>query len=384
MLKLTAISLLSGLVMLLVGIQAFYVAPDLAGRHQTVGWDAGTVRVESGTGTRVDRGLRLQLNALGRGIIVLSVPRVPATAFPFLHLGFVNAPQDVSIFVLWRTAQTGSKAHVHSMQNNPETSSWLDTRELAGWSGDITSLAVAVKGQPGAAIIITDASMITASLAGQLQSIYSDWTAFMPWQQYSINRHKGVGPTGSSFYPAAVTATFLALSILAYVLVLWIYRTKVSFDYRVVTTMFLACWIGLDLIWQERLFRQLELTYKTFYDKDSQGKLAAGIDGGLVQFIAEVKQKLDATDSRIFVSSSDDYLGMRGAYYLYPSNVLWQRHGPKLPRDKYIRSGDYIVLVQPANAVFNSVTGKLLPPQGKSISVEPILSRGMGSLYRVK
>jgi hypothetical protein len=384
MLKLTAISLLSGLVMLLVGIQTFYVSPNLAGRHQAVAWNADTVRVERGIGTRIDRDLRLQLNASGSGIIVLYVPGVPAGAFPFLHLGFAHAPQDVSILVSWRTTQTGSEGHVHTIQDNQGTSSWLDTRELAGWSGDITSLAVAVKGQPGAAITITDVSMRPASLVGQLQSIYSDWTAFMPWQQSSINTHKGVGPTRSSFYPVAVTTAFLALSILAYVLMLWIYRAKVSFDWRVVATMFLACWIGLDLIWQGRLFRQLELTYETFYGKDSQGKLAAGTDGGLVQFIAEVKKRLDASDSRIFVSSSDDYLGMRGAYYLYPFNVFWQRRGPELPRSKYIRSGDYIVLVLPAKTEFNHVTGKLLPPQGKSISVEPILSRGVGSLYRVK
>ena len=75
---------------------------------------------------------------------------------------------------------------------------------------------------------------------------------------------------------------------------------------------------------------------------------------------------------------------MRGAYYLYPFNVFWQRHGKELPRGKYIHRGDYIVVVQPAQTQFNAVTGMLLSPQRKPISAESILTRGLGSLYRVR
>jgi hypothetical protein len=384
MLKLTSISMLTGLVALLAGIYLTHVVPDTAAQHPAVKWNAATARVEIGTGARTDQNLRLQLSASGRGIIALPVTRTPASAFTFLHLGFTHAPRDISILMLWRTAQTGAQIHDYELQKNPGTSLWLDTKKLKRWSGDITSLGVVVMGRPGAAVTFKDISLLPASLPAQLKSIYADWTNFIPWQHSSINTYSGLGPTGSTFYPLAVIAALLGLSVLAYLLILLLPWTKSSFDWRTVAAMFLACWIGLDLIWQHKLFRQLALTYSTFYGRDNQGKLAVGIDGELVEFMTEVKRELDSPDSRIFVSSSDDYLRMRGAYYLYPFNVFWMRKGPELPQNKYVHSGDYIVVVEPADTSFDAVTGKLLPQHGTSLSVEPILSQRMGSLYRVK
>ena len=384
MLKLTVISLLTGLVALLAGIYLTHVVSSTAAQHPAVKWNAGAARVENGTGTRTGQNLRLQLNASGRGIIALPVPRTPANAFPFLHLGFTHAPRDFSILILWRTAQTGAQVHVYELQENPGTSLWLDTKELKYWSGELTSLGVVVMGRPGGAVIFRDISLQPASLAAQLHSISAQWTSFMPWRHSSINSHRGLGSSGSTFYPVVVIAALLALSVLAYLLILLLPWTKSRFDWRAVAAMFLACWISLDLIWQHKLIRQLALTYSTFYGKDHQGKLAAGIDGELVEFMTEVKRALGSPDSRVFVSSSDDYLGMRGAYYLYPFNVFWERRGPELPQKKYIHSGDYIVLVEPADTSFDAVSGKLLPPHDAFLSVEPILSRRIGSLYRVQ
>ena len=384
MLKLTTISMLSGLVALLAGIHMLYVSPNATGQRSALVWDAGTARVDSGTGTRIGKDLRVNLDKSGRGVIALPFPRFHAGSFPFLHLGIAPGPKDLSVLVLWRSAQTGPKVHVYALPEHLETASWIDTKGLTSWSGDITSLGVAVSGRPGSAITFTDVSLLPASLPNQLQSIYSNWTSFVPWGHSSINTHKAIGPTGSLFYPVVVTAAWLTLSTMAYVLILLLPRTKASFDWRVVAAMFLTCWLGLDLLWQGKLFRQLALTQETFSGRDSQDKLAVGIDGELVRFMAEVTQKLDATDSRVFVSSSDDYLGMRGAYYLYPLNVYWERHGPELPQTEYLHSGDYIVLVQPADTAFDASTGALLPRREKPLHVEPILTRHMGSLYRVK
>ena len=182
-----------------------------------------------------------------------------------------------------------------------------------------------------------------------------------------------------------VIATFLALSLLAYALLLFTFQTHRRFDWRfdwrVVAAIFLTCWISLDLIWQGRLLRQLGATYETFYGKD---KLSVGPDAKLVEFIVEIKQELEPENSRVFVSSTDDYLGMRGAYYLYPRNVFWQRYGGELPHHKYFHSGDYIVLIQPTGIRFDPLTKKLLIPKRKSLSVEPVVSRRMGSLFRVQ
>ncbi len=384
MLKLTGISMLTGLVALLAITYLTHVMPETSAQHAAIKWNAATARVEIGTGVLTDRTLRLQLNTSGRGIVELPVPHAPADAFTFLHLGFTQKPGKSSILILWSTAQTGAKIHVYQLQENPGTSFWIHTKKLKGWSGDITSLGVMVAGRPGATVTFQDVSLLPATLGTLLQSVYSDWTAFRPWQHSSVNTHKGTGSDNPSFYPVVVVAAFLALCIMAYGLILLFFRARASFDWRVMASLFLIGWLGLDLIWQGKLFRQLALTHKTFSGMDSQEKLAVGIDGELVKFMAEVKQELDATDSRIFVSSSVDYMGMRGAYYLYPFNVYWERRGPELPQSKYVHSGDYIVVVQPADTSFDTATGKLLSSHDTSLSVEPILSHRLGSLYRVK
>ena len=384
MFRMTVLSLLSGAVATIAGLYLFYVSPTVAGQLPAIAWNAATARVESGTATRIDQDLHLRLNESGRALVTLPTPRVKSSDYPFLHLAFANAPKNLSVLILWRTVQTGEEVFVYQIRGNPGESLWLATRELKDWTGDITSLGMVIQGQPGDEVIVTDVSVFPASLPHQLQAIYSDWTSFSPWDHSSINHHRGVRSAAAPFYPVPVMAAFLALSLLAYTLLLFLLRADTRFDWRVVATIFLTGWISLDLIWQEKLLRQLAETYETFPDKDTRGKLAVGLDAELVEFVARVKGRLESPDSRIFVSSTDDYLGMRGAYYLYPFNVFWQRHEPELPRGKYLRSGDYIVLVRPTEISFDPATKTLQTPENKALSVEPVISLRMGSLFRVK
>jgi hypothetical protein len=380
----TVMSLLSGVVVFIAGIHIFYVQPTVTSQVPPLAFNAATARVESGTGTRMDQGLRLQLNEAGRAILALPTPRVKSSDYSFLHLAFAKVPKNLTVLILWRTAQTGEKVFVYQVRGNPGESLWLATPELKDWAGDITSLGMVIQGQPGDEVILADVSFFPASLPHQLRAIYSDWTHFSPWNHSSINRHIGVNSAASSLYPVPAIATFLALSLLAYALLLLLLRADTRFDWRVVAAIFLSCWISLDLIWQGKLLRQFAVTYETFSGKDTQGKLAAGLDAELVELMTGVKGQLESTDSRIFVSSTDDYLGMRGAYYLYPFNVFWKRRGPELPRGKYLHSGDYVVLVGPTRVSYDPVTNTLQTPKRKALSVEPVISRRMGSLYRVR
>jgi len=378
------ISLLLGALATIAGLYLFYVSPSGPGQLPAVAWDATTARVERGTGTLRNGDLHLQLDGEGRALITLPTPRIKSSNYPFLHLALTKAPKDLAVLILWRTAQTGEEVFIYQIPGNLGQSLWLATREVEAWTGDITSLGMMMQGQPGDDVILSDISFFAASLPHQLQTIYSDWTNFLPWSHSSINSHKGVRSVASSVYPVPVIAAFLSLSLLVYALLLLLLRADARFDWRVVATIFLTCWISLDLMWQGKLLRQLGVTYETFSGKDTQGKLAVGLDAELVELMTSVKGQLESTDSRIFVSSTDDYLGMRGAYYLYPFNVFWKRHGPELPRAETMHSGDYIVLVRPTQMNFDPETNTLQTPQSTTLSVEPIISRRVGSLYRLK
>ena len=384
MLKLTGISMLTGLLALLAGIYLSQEVRDGADAFPALNWNAATVRVESGSGRRSDGQLHLRLNASGQGVIALPISRAPASAFPYLHLDVTPPPGESSVLLLWRTAETRAHVHVHTLPTKAGTPLWLDTRGLQAWSGTLTSLGIMVTGQAGATVTFSDVSLRPASLSAQLQSIYAGWTSLTPWHHAAINTHRGLGPTATTFYPVPVFAAALALSIAAYLVILVLPWTRQRFDWRAVSLMFLACWIGLDFIWQKQLFHQLALTYDTFSGKDSDEKLEAGIDGDIVAFMTRVKKEIASPDAQIFVSSADDYLGMRGAYYLYPLNVYWERKGPELPPQKYVHDGDYIVVVEPAGMHFDAQTGVLRSRSGTALQVEPVLSRHVGSLYRVK
>jgi hypothetical protein len=125
-------------------------------------------------------------------------------------------------------------------------------------------------------------------------------------------------------------------------------------------------------------------SYRTFAGKDTPEKLAVGPDHKLFNFISEVKQHLEPADARVFVSSSDIYLGMRGAYYLLPFNAYWSLELPELPAEKYLRKGDYIVLISPTNILFYKKNGVLKTPWDGPQTAELIFSAGSGKLVRLK
>ena len=382
--RMTVMSLLLALVTLIAGVYIFKVMWHQQGRLSPVTWSADSIRVDSGAGTVTTAGLELELGESGRAVLAFPIPPLDSDKYPSLHLGFANKPVNANLLVLWRTVATGEEVHVYRAPVDSRKSQWLATREMSGWTGSITSLGLVILGQPGERITLTDFAVFPMSLLQQQKTLAADWTKFTAWKHNSINAHPGVSSTASSIYPVPVAIAILALGLIFYRLLLLVLGPTASFDWRVVAGIFLTCWISLDLLWQEKLLTQLGQTYGTFYGKDTREQLAIGPDAELVGFVTAVNQQLAPQDARIFVSSASDYLGMRGAYYLYPSNVYWKRGGGELPDLKYLHSGDYVVVIEPTDTRFDSLTQNLSIPENRSLGVEPLLSHPMGKLFRVK
>ena len=176
---------------------------------------------------------------------------------------------------------------------------------------------------------------------------------------------------------------YFLLSLVGYAFLLIVFRATVTFNWRVVALIFLACWISLDLSWQRRLLHQLADTYHTFSGKSTQEKLAVGPDAKLYNFIAQVKPLLAPTDARIFVSSNDNYLGQRGAYYLFPFNVYWSETWRAFPNSGYMHKGDYIVLIHPSTLRFDREHSRLLIRGGDTIAATLLLADRVGTVVQV-
>jgi len=227
-----------------------------------------------------------------------------------------------------------------------------------------------------------------------LGAIYSEWTRFTPWSQSSINVYRGNSTAQAILYPAPVLACLLALSLLAYLLLILVSRMfskngRLEFNWRVVATLSVVCWMGLDLLWQTRLLQQLHTTHKEFSGKDPAEKLAAAVDGELYKFIQRVNQTADDPGARFFLATSDDYLGVRGSYNLYPRNTYWNRRGEELPEIRYLHNGDYVVLVRPTKIRFDRRANTLLiSRQGSAssvkVQVKPLILEHIGGLFEVQ
>ncbi len=383
MIRITLLSLLLGALALLAGLLLFFSEPGAKNNTvPVITLGANNAKVILGEATFDHEGLQLVLNAAGLGVISFTDKKIAAKAYPFLHLAIEGPAKDVDVWFTWSTDEAHENHHGFVPQNRLWRSMWLATQEMEGWTKNISPLTMAVVGKAGATIRIKELALFPPSPLRQLQAVVSDLTGYVPWNRAAMNSHTGVTPV-ASFYPTILVVALLLLSLLAYGFLLLIFRSKVRFSWRVVALIFLACWISLDMFWQKTLLHQVVDTYRTFSGKSPHEKLLAGPDANLYAFVTQVIPLVSPKDARIFVSSSDIYLGQRGAYFLYPFNVFWPGPNAEFPPDYWLRSGDLVLLVYPTTLRFDTATNKLALSANSAISAELVFNDRVGQLVRV-
>lgn len=382
MLKITGLSLLLGAAALIAGLVLFYTPAASDSPVEPIVWSPETGQVLAGTASLVDGDTQLVLGPLGVGAVALPVASAGAELFPFLHIALETAARDPIVLLAWPNAQSKEPPHVYPVENKLIASQWIATAELGGWEGTIGTLNLVVMGPPGETVLIRDFSLHPASPWHHLQAIYSDLTAFKPWNRAAMNTHTGVTSV-ASFYPVPLAVALLLLSLIAYGVLIALSRGKVRFSRVTVALIFLANWMILDLVWQNRLWHQLADTYRTFAHVEPQVRQSVGPDKAFFDFATKIKPNLPA-DSRVIVASSDHYNGMRVAYYLFPLNVFWSLHDPEVPYDEFLRNGDYIALIKPSTFRFNKHTNVVFAPDRTDIPAELVYSDDTGTLVRMK
>ncbi len=333
------------------------------------------------TGGATIEGDRVILSRFGGAFVPFPPAEFDAAAYPYLHLALAESTPKPEIVLAWRTAADPDTSHTYALETTSRQSLWIATGELPGWQGRITTLHLIIMGQADSAITIEDFSLHTASLGAQLRAIYSDLTAFVPWNRSSMNAHTGARRV-ASFYPAPLFATLFLASLAIYLGLCLVVR-KLRFSGAVAGLIFLVAWIGLDLVWNYRLVQQVAATRATFAGKSTPEKLAIGPDAALHAFVTASRAHIPQADARIFVASSDEYTGLRAAYYFYPFNAFWQLRGREIPRRHHLRSGDYIALLNPNTTTFDTANGTLVLEAG-NLAVETLNSDSVGTLLRVR
>ncbi|CAA0111984.1 Uncharacterised protein [Halioglobus japonicus] len=381
MLRITALSLLLGALALTIGLALFFTPAE----QQTppLRWEASSAKVLLGTPTIIDTELQLELDGAGAGLVSLAETDIEADDFSFIHLALEEPVESLHVTIVWTDAQEPQVSHSYKLENYLRQSIWLATDELRGWSGELDTLSLSFQGKADDTLVIKDFSIFPASTTYQLLAIYSDLTGYAPWNTAAMNTYTGAF-NASSFYPIALAVAFLALSLAAYRLLLFMLRTRLRFSWSVVALIFLSNWVILDMLWQYRLLHQLADTHRVFSGKNTEQRLAVGPDAELYNFASSVKPLLESTNPRIFVTSDDNYSGMRTAYYFFPLNVHWSLYGPPLPHRKFLRRGDYIVLINPTNMTFDPKRSQVKAPKRRELDVELVLSAPSGTVVQLK
>lgn len=332
-------------------------------------------------------GLHVTLDSKGTQKATLRLPPFKAKDFAYLNLTFAESENGAKegkptrITLCWKSSTAPEEQQAYRLEAQSRANLWLATAELPRWRGVISDLELEISGKPNATVWVKEFSLHSASITHQLRSIFSDLVMFPGWNRASMNAHIGA-VNSASFYPAILFAGWFASSLFVYAL-MCLPRPIVNANWYSVGLIFLAVWISLDLVWQNRLLQQLGKTWHQFSGKTSEQKLVIGPDAELYQFIDQAKHAIHTTNPRIFVGSSDDYTGLRGAYYLYPKNVYWRLHGSELPPPFLLRSGDYIVLLHPSDIELNRESSELTFTR-RSLSVDILVDSMTGLVLRVR
>lgn len=377
MLRTVFLALLLGLAGSL-GLLQLVIAPQAQGAGDRT-FDLAAAAVGAGEARAQGDGLRVTLDAAGSARIGWPLDGLVAERYPFLHLALAEYPPEFSVTLIWWNADRRQQ-EVHELETRPRDSLLLAIREFHQWTGAQAALGLRFDGPPGATLRVADVGLRGPGLLRELHAIADDWSGFTPWRRSAVNSHDGVTRT-SPFYPVPMVAVLLVLALGACALLSKM-RGGAAPPWSALGLVFLACWLLLDAKWQYELLQQLAETRRQFAGLTPEEKRAAGPDAQLYAFVRRARDLLEGPDARVFVSSSDDYLGLRAAYYLLPHNTYFELRDQPLPPRRYLHSGDYILVVQPSSTRLIYERGLAVTPQG-NVPVKPLLQDRGNSLSRV-
>ncbi len=281
------------------------------------------VRLGAGRKTHDEAFLLDELSPDGRAIITRNTS-LKASDYPFVEYTIDNLRSNQIVYLIWKTAVNPEQLARLRLLSSGDKASTLRLAGNENWKGIITEIGFEVYGDPGDdALIISSLSALPYSPAALLRTIWSDWTAFEPWGQSSINHLRGVSRS-AILPPTIVMAAWAGLALLLLGAVSLFKKAHNPIGYLAV--IFIP-WIVLDLFWQNRLSTQLNETKFLFQGKSQHERHLADLDGDLYQYAQHLKSEvLPDPGVRIFLLHDDkgerhNYRRLRTQFHLLPHNI---------------------------------------------------------------
>lgn len=284
---------------------------------------------------------------------------LPAESFRQVQLFLEGTHPDHNVFLFWRASSAPGQLLFRELAPDADGEAWATLPATDGWEGDILELSVGVFGPTGTGPLrlhkLVLYSNINRSLA--VQRALWEWRSFKPWIQSSANYYPGVRGD-VLWHPAAAAAVWATLSLV--LVLIWhtcAQRRRHSSPRSLLIaglSAIMVPWLGLDLLWQGQLERQLEHNRERYYGLAQTNKHQQEDDASLQAYAARLRALLSPLrGKRLFLLNDADtqhqYHRLRMQFHLLPLNVY--NYGKQLLLPGEMRPGDHVLLLAPATAV---------------------------------
>ena len=346
-------------------------------------WQAQDMKVLLGDRARHEgKTLVLELDEQGKAIIELPAQGVSLGDHPFLALQAGPGSDLMRFMLIWRH---GPRAQVQRRELPAPSPDVLliNLSEHEQWRGSANLLAIAATGEPGKTIALEMAALRSSSLGNILSSTWQYWTRFTGLRQNATNAHSGVSP-GSSNWSATPYVALLLLPLCLIFLSKRVRRHKTTAYYYLLAGIFLG-WLFLDALWLSLWSEQAKDTRSQYAHLPIEERLRQGEWGRIYRFVEAIKQLDEKPDDRrYFIASEDEFLRLLTHFHMLPRASYWDRGTPELPDEKYLRSGDYVVVTNPSQWRFDTQKS-VLSIQGRApIPAEEVLHDSTGAVYELQ
>lgn len=365
----------SFLILFLVSLQYFWPS-RWWGSPETMAWKGDSLTLVKGRGHGAHGILTINgLDEPGAALASLAQPPFHAENYPVVHWAIKSARPDMQLEFLWRTAENPGRVFARKLEWQGNSMAPLSMVGDANWQGRITGMALMVRAPLDSPVTIEDVKLLPFSPLGV---VWHEWFGIEPWLGTSIN-FVGENESRQWVAPLPFVAIALGLALVGYGVLVW--RKGLVPDVRMLWLLVFLAWLALDLRWQVDLWGKLVLTNRHYAGKSWEEKHLAAEDGHLFGLMQQVRAKLPPTPARIFLFANEEYLRGRGAYHLYPFNVL---NSPDLLPAGQFRSGDFIIILGKDEVEFDLALHLLKWGAGQQLSAELLLLVENNVLLKVR
>ncbi len=325
----------------------------------------------------------LTLPASGKGLGLFPVESFDSASFPFFVLELENYHAIDQLRLVWRDNRS-NETYSYLLPGISRGRTIVAAGSLPEWEGEILGVGLLVEGRPGAHVKVLHASLQPWNQRNFLAAIFASWVGVDVWRLQSINYYQAANSIDSPFMQVPIVALWIGFSLLVFLLSRFAIPLNRSATWNGIAVIVLAGWLMIDVLWQRTLVIQLQNTWADHDDKALSDRLMIESNAKIRRLITLMRGQMVEAGFRVFVNSEKEYNAKRAAYEFYPANVYWhRRERGDLPM-RYLRTGDYIALVEPTSIRYESDGNRLLTESGENVSAVRIWKSADGALYRVE